>query len=168
MVSLLFYACGSSTGTRYGKKDSGKSPEVTKKEKRELKETFDITPYKTSIEVEDTTSEVIAGNYSPEIWYNYPDIIPDTTETEKKIVQQTPGFRVLVFVSDFMEEADSIKSAVYFQTKKQTYISFDPPFYRVKAGDFTRQTEASDFVFQLTQLGYTESKVIRDTVNIYK
>lgn len=168
LVSLLFYACGTSTGSRYGNKDTGKSSVKTKKEKRELKETFDITPYKTSIEIEDTvSSELLVENYSPELWYNYPENT-DSTKTEIKSLQQTPGYRVLVFVSDYIEEADSVKSAIYFQTKKPTYVSFDPPFYRVKAGDFIRQTEASDFVFQLTQLGFTESKVIRDTVNIYK
>ena len=50
---------------------------------------------------------------------------------------------------------------------KQT-ITFEPPFYKVKAGDFTAHSEANDFKFKLNQLGYPEARVIQETVNIFE
>jgi hypothetical protein len=80
-----------------------------------------------------------------------------------------PGYRVLVLTTDNLEEANNLKSEIYFKTyQKPVYISFDPPFYKVKAGDFINSTEATELGFKLNQMGYTEAKVVRDTVNIFK
>jgi hypothetical protein len=38
----------------------------------------------------------------------------------------------------------------------------------VKAGDFTSKSEANDFKFKLNQIGYTEAKVVQDTVNLFE
>jgi hypothetical protein len=38
----------------------------------------------------------------------------------------------------------------------------------VKAGDFTTKPEANDFKFKLNQLGYSEAKVVQETVNLFE
>ena len=81
----------------------------------------------------------------------------------------TNGFRVQVYVTDNLEEADSLKSELAERIiQKNIYIIFDPPFYKVEVGDFKSVGDAKDLNFKLTQMGYTESRVIASTVNIYE
>jgi hypothetical protein len=100
-------------------------------------------------------------------WYDY-----DTTLSNSAVsipIKQTAGYRVLVLTTDNLDEANKMKAEIYFKTdQKPVYISFDPPFYKVKAGDFVNSTEANALGFKLNQMGYSESKVIRDTVNIFQ
>ena len=174
--SILVFSltsCGTitSTGSRFHSENGtneNKSKEVKKSDTVSLKEDFDITPYKTKIEINDTIPQVDKkGSSNMNAWYDY-----DTTLFNSglsKLTKQAVGYRVLVLTTDNLEEANKIKSEIYFKTdQKSVYISFDPPFYKVKAGDFVNSTEASEFGFKLNQMGYTESKIIRDTVNIFQ
>jgi hypothetical protein len=174
--SILVFSltsCGTitSTGSRFHSENGtieNKSKKVKKSDTVSLKEDFDITPYKTKIEINDTIPQVDKkGSSNMNAWYDY-----DTTLFNSglsKLTKQAVGYRVLILTTDNLEEANKIKSEIYFKTdQKPVYISFDPPFYKVKAGDFVNSTEASEFGFKLNQMGYTESKIIRDTVNIFQ
>ena len=166
-------SCGTitSTGSRFHSEKStkeDKSKEVKKSDSDSLKEDFDITPYKTKIEINDTSLQEDKGESNNlTAWYGY-----DTTLSNSGLNKQitlAAGYRVLVLTTDNLEEANNMKSEIYFKTdQKPVYISFDPPFYKVKAGDFTSSTEATEFGFKLNQMGYTETKVVRDTVNIFQ
>ncbi|MEJ2103463.1 MAG: SPOR domain-containing protein [Ignavibacteriaceae bacterium] len=62
-----------------------------------------------------------------------------------------------------------LNAEIYEKTaRKEVYVTFEPPFYKVKAGDFTSKSDANDFKFKLNQLGYTEAKVVQETVNIFE
>jgi len=164
-------SCGTitSTGSRYHTEkntNENKSKEVKKSDTVSLKEDFDITPYNTRIEIKDTSllvNKMESSNLNA--WYGYDTI--SSNSGLSKLIKQTAGYRVLVFTSDNLEEANNMKAEIFFKTdEKPVYISFEPPFYKVKSGDFISLTEANEFGFKLNQMGYTESKVIRDTVNI--
>ena len=177
-LTWLFYfliftltSCGTitSTGTRYHPEkntNENKSKEVKKSDTVSLKEDFDITPYNTRIEIKDTSllvNKMESSNLNA--WYGYDTI--SSNSGLSKLIKQTAGYRVLVFTTDNLEEANNMKAEIFFKTdEKPVYISFEPPFYKVKSGDFISLTEANEFGFKLNQMGYTESKVIRDTVNI--
>jgi len=172
LITLLIYSCGTSTSSRYEKKEE----EVEKKKpvkKVEISEDFDITPYRTKIEIKEK-EKTIQQDLIP--WYGYEDdslkeaenesleIIPDSTE-----VSTASGFRVEVISTDDLEEANSIRSEIYFKTnQKAVYIIFDPPFYRVQVGDFLNREEANQLLFKLNQMGYTNARVIQETVNVYQ
>ena len=172
-IVFFLTSCGTitSTGTRFHSEKGileSKTKEVKKSDTVGLKEDFDITPYKTKIEINDTSLlETKKESNNLNAWYDY-----DTTLSNSglnKLIKQAAGFRVLVLTTDNLEEANNMKSEIYFKTdQKPVYISFDSPFYKVKAGDFINSTEASEFGFKLNQMGYTESKVVRDTVNIFQ
>jgi hypothetical protein len=170
-ISLLFfYACSASTGSRYEKENKVNS-ENTSEQKNEtikisaLKEDFDITPYKTKLIVPEKKINTTAKNQN--VWFNYGS--PEVETQTKTLVGTSDGFRVLVLTTDNIEEANQIKADVYFsQNSSEVYIDFEPPFYKVKAGDFDSQKVADDLKFKLNQLGYKEAKVIKDTINIYK
>jgi hypothetical protein len=129
-----------------------------------FKEDFDISPFKTNIIISDSVPPLITHvNKDLRVWYNYDSV----SSSGNKIARQTSGYRVLVLTTDNLDEANNLKSEIYFKTnQKPVYISFDPPFYKVEAGDFTDISQADELSFKLNQLGYANTKIIRDTINI--
>ncbi len=160
---FIIVGCSASTGSRYETKSN--DTEIKDEEEQEkIVEDFDITPYKTEIDIE----EVPSGNQvlPDDVWYGYADTV---STSSKNIAGTTDGYRVQVLSSDNMDEANQVRAEIYFNTKnKEVYITFEPPFYKVKAGDFTSHSEANDFKFKLNQLGYPEARVIQETVNIFE
>ncbi|HSD63747.1 MAG TPA: SPOR domain-containing protein [Ignavibacteriaceae bacterium] len=163
-LPFLIYSCGASSTVRYEREKKNEKKGI---EEKTFKETFDITPYKTTIDIkekpvtEETDSEINA-------WYGY-EQKDSTSDPVKTVVGTTNGFRVQVFATDNLEQADSLKSELVQKViMKNIYIIFDPPFYKVEVGDFTSMGDAKDLNFKLTQMGYTESRVISSTVNVYE
>lgn len=167
---LLLVSCASSTGSRYGNEDkNNKSNSDTKTienvSQSDLKEDFDITPYKTKIIIPE--KKIVKSNSNDEIWFDYNS--PDIENKPKSLVGTIDGFRVLVLTTDNIEEANQIKADVYFsKNADDVYVDFEPPFYKVKVGDFESQKSADDLKFKLNQLGYKEAKVIKDKINVFK
>ena len=165
VFSLLFISCSASTSDRYNTKEE-------KKEKKEVqpnektKENFDITPYRATFNVEEKKKSSNSFEKA-DVWYNYETKAANDTSASQ-IVSQVMGYRVQVFSTDNLEDADSLRSKLYMQTnQKAVYITFEPPFYKVKVGDFLKISEAKDLSFKLNQIGYTEARVINDKINIY-
>ena len=78
------------------------------------------------------------------------------------------GYRVQVLITDNLDEANNMRSDIYFKTnQKAVYIVFDPPFYKVEVGDFKNMADAKSLSFQLKQLGYSDARVINETINIF-
>jgi hypothetical protein len=169
-ISIAFYSCGTmtSTGSRFHQTEKESNTTLIAKETDTLvlKEDFDITPYKTNITINDTIPRFFnKSGKGLHAWYNYDTIATDTAGT--KITREMAGYRVLIATTDNLDEANKVKSEVYSRMeRKPVYISFDPPFYKVKAGDFLNSSDANEFSFKLNQMGYSDSKVIQDTVNI--
>ena len=167
---LIISACSASTGSRYEKNEKVNSEKSTTESNEEiktptLKEDFDITPYKTEIIVPEKKVSGVAENQT--VWFDYGS--PEVETKTKTLVGTEDGFRVLVLTTDNIEEANQIKADVYFaQNSNEIYIDFEPPFYKVKTGDFDTQKAADDLRFKLNQLGYKDAKVVKDKINIYK
>lgn len=162
---IIFISCGTSIATRY--------QEVTSKDKTkkvdtlrvEYAENFDLTNYRTKLNLPAVKTES-SRNKNP-IWFNYKSK-PDTSNL-RTVSKTEPGYRVLAFTSDNLNDADSMKTDISSKTgRNDIYIIFDPPFYKVQAGDFTNMTDAKNLSFQFKQLGYDESRVISSKINIYK
>lgn len=164
---LLLISCSASTGSRY-EKNEAESKKTEKKEEPEKKdemENFDIEPYRAKIEIEDYNDNTPKNL---DVWYNYENTENSDTAS-LKIVGHADGYRVQVFVSDNLDEADSIRNELYSViNQRAVYISFDPPFYKVKVGDFSNISDAKNFSFKLNQLGYSKSRVINDKINLFK
>jgi SPOR domain len=176
LVGFLFilFGCGASTGSRYDESESSgktetknienaKTDEQKPVDTKNVVEDFDINPYKTHINI--NIKNQAPGYVPPDVWYGY-----ENTEVNKSnnIIGTTDGYRVLVVSTDNLEKANEIRSEIYFKTQnKEVYISFEPPFYKVKVGDFTDRSEAINLKFKLNQLGYSEARVVQETVNIF-
>ena len=166
---LVMSGCSASTGSRY-EKEKVKTEDNTELKTEDIKtpadkEDFDITPYKVEIIIAEKKVNNVVENQN--IWFDYGS--PEIETKTKTLVGIGEGFRVLVLTTDNIEEANQIKADVYFsQNTNEVYIDFEPPFYKVKAGDFDNQKTADDLRFKLNQLGYKEAKVIKDKINLYK
>jgi hypothetical protein len=162
-LTLLIIGCGASTGSRYETKDETKSSTDTEK-KKEIVEDFDITQYETEIDIE--APPISTGKVPSDVWYEYST---SSTDSLRNIIGTTDGYRVQVLSTDDIDEANLVRSEIYEKTaRKEVYIIFEPPFYKVKVGDFTSKSEAENLRFELNQLGYTESKVVQETVNLFE
>lgn len=169
-IAYFMASCGTSTGSRYDKNEKkAKLKEESTKEVVKLpKEDFDITNYRTKLKVKG--SETASSNPAAKVnaWYNFKEQ-PDTGSDQRIPVGKVPGFRVRVLSTDNLIVADSVRSDLYFQTdQKGVYVDFDPPFYKVKVGDFLNMNDAKNLSFKLNQIGYPEAKVVNDSVNVYK
>ncbi len=166
LLLLIFSACSASTGSRYDNKENSLENEKEKTEKPA--EDFDMSNYRTKIELpEKNEDEQTPKDIS--IWYEYSD--SDTTNTNQTptVIDKVPGFRVQVYSTDNLDDANNKRSEVYFKTnQKNVYVIFDPPFYKVEVGDFTHISDAKDLSFKLKQLGYSDSRVVNETVNIFE
>ncbi|MBA4250317.1 MAG: hypothetical protein C0425_00515 [Chlorobiaceae bacterium] len=163
MPAISFLGCGAvPVATRYGEKKP--IPEnVPLKEKiseNVIEEDFDFSNFQHNIIVESKpTAKVKSVNSN--VWFNYDET--DKARTYKK----EKGFRVQVVTTDIFEEADSVRAGLYFKTyQRAMYIDFDPPFYKLKIGDFLDINAAKELNFKLNQLGYHNSLVIPDSVNV--
>jgi hypothetical protein len=161
----LFIGCSASTGSRYETKEVKKTNKETDKEtNKKIVEDFDISPYETEINIE--APPLRTDKLPAEVWYGYDD---KNQTLERKITSTTDGYRVQVLSTDNIEQANRVRTEIYEKTvRKEVYITFEPPFYKVKAGDFTSKSEADDFKFKLNQLGFLEAKVVQETVNLFE
>ncbi len=164
---LLLSSCSASSTVRYDRDKENKEKKSAEETSEKSKEEFNILPFRTIIDInEKEQTETESPDLNP--WYGFAQ--KDTSsEQEKTIVGTTNGFRVQVMATDKLEEADSLKSDLSLKlTNKNIYVIFDPPFYKVEAGDFTSMSEAKDLNFKLNQMGYTETRVIASTINLFE
>jgi hypothetical protein len=171
ILSFCVTGCGAvSTSGRYEtsdtKKETTEVEDKTAHKDQAGEETFDITPFRPEINLEST--EFMSESYteSGDAWYEYAEKIESTKN--KKIISTEDGFRVQIIATDNLEEANRVNTDISsLIPNHRTYVNFEPPFYKVKLGDFRENYEASDMRFRLSQMGYTESKVVRETINIF-
>jgi hypothetical protein len=165
LITLIFLLI-SCSGTKEIKKEEEKKHEIKKDadSPKEVIEDFDMTPYRTSLDIE----EIEKNNEVKEldIWYDYENITQEDINNE--IANTASGYRVQVLITDNLEEANNLRSEIYFKTnQKSVYVIFDPPFYKVKVGDFINLSDANDLSYKLNQMGYSEARVVSETINIF-
>jgi hypothetical protein len=161
---VILFGCSAATGDRYETTKETKSETTSEENPDDISEDFDISPYKTKIEIE--APPITSDKLPPDVWYGYKNSFP---QQERKIIGTADGFRVQVLSTDDIDEANRVRADLYEKTaRKEVYVVFEPPFYKVKVGDFTSKNDANDLKFKLSQLGYTEAKIVQETINIFE
>ena len=165
LFAVFFYACSASTDTRYSK-DSEKEVSKTKESEIIAEDDFDIKPFQTKIEIPFESKET--KDIHLDLWFGYPEDITED-QTKKTVVDTIQGYRVQVISTDNLNEANGIRSEIYFKTnEKAIYVIFEPPFYVVRVGDYKNINDAKALSFKLNQMGFAGTKVVNDLINIYK
>lgn len=163
---ILFVGCSASTGSRYetSKDTTTQTTTAEVETNNEIEEDFDITKYEPEIDIK--APPITTSKLPTDVWYEYSTVSADSS---LKISGTTDGYRVQVISTDDIDKANSVRAEIYERTtRKEVYIMFEPPFYKVKVGDFTSKSEAENLRFRLNQIGFTESKVVQETVNIFE
>jgi len=161
IFAMLFFSCSSSKEITNKYKTKKKSEKKIKSKK--LVENFVITPYRTKINIKPNFNSNKTSHLN--VWYGYNDNISQDTSN---VFEMTNGFRVQILSTDNLSQAKKIKDRVLPKiNQKQVYILFDPPFYKVQIGDFIVQSLADNLAFKLKQLGYGNSRIVREKVNYH-
>lgn len=166
---IILTNCSAKPTVRYEEKTSPKDEqkEITvNKNEVKFEETFDISPFRTEIKLPE--KKIDFDKSANDVWYQY-DLKDNPITKTKKIIGTTSGFRVQVLATDdldesnkMMEELKAIKGA------NEIYSVFEPPFYKILMGDFKSSDEANSLRFKLNQLGYSDSKVVKSTINLFE
>ncbi len=171
LSSIIFTACSASTGSRYEKSKENEKKLETKKEtgKKLPDEDFNMKPYRTKIDLKETKTDSGQVPQDLSVWYGFSSSDTSNNLAKQTVIDRVKGFRVQVFSTDNLKEANDKKSELYSKTnQKNVYIIFDPPFYKVEVGDFTSLQDAKDLSFKLNQMGYNDAHVVNETVNVYE
>ena len=164
-IAVLISSCGSSidsTNDRYKHHAEEKLPTIEKSVST-VAEDFDFTPYFLKIDEAKPTTISTSSNNN-ELWWNYPKL-----DLSQRVTTKQPGYRVQIMATDDLGEAQQMRSDVYFKTNKnEIYITYEPPLYKVKVGDYETPSGANNLAFKLNQLGFSPTQVVADTVNIQK
>jgi hypothetical protein len=85
--------------------------------------------------------------------------------TPAKPGEQAQGFRVQIYSSSSIDSAKALKAMGERDFPNELfYLVYDPPKYKVRAGNFPNRFEADRFVRQLAERGYREGWVVPDRI----
>jgi sporulation related protein len=86
-------------------------------------------------------------------------------ETSKK--KTAKGFRVVVVSSNNRDEAISAKSKLFqLFPELKSYLYYQPPYFRVKAGNFKTRAEAEDYQTKLNKYFSNSVYITADMIEL--
>jgi hypothetical protein len=89
----------------------------------------------------------------------------ESTDAGGEPVEYVPGFRVQIFASTSIDAAKQKKGeAETLFPKEWFYIQYDPPTYKIRAGNFQQRYEAERFVRQANDQGFKDSWAVPERV----
>ncbi|HEX6180764.1 MAG TPA: SPOR domain-containing protein [Chitinophagaceae bacterium] len=92
------------------------------------------------------------------------DINEENTRDTRRNMQ---GFRILVINSNDRNKVFAAKAKIYQQYPElKTYLLYQPPFYKLKVGNFKTKEEAEDYRKDLVRQFPTGLYVIRDIIEV--
>ena len=81
------------------------------------------------------------------------------------VAETISGFRVQVFLTQEIDEANQIKDTVAAKVPDEwVYVVYDAPYYKVRVGNFADRSAANIMVRKLSQGGYKDAWVVPDKV----
>jgi len=84
---------------------------------------------------------------------------------EPEVAEITQGFRVQLFASTSIDESNAAKAEAEMHfTDEWFYIVYDPPTYKLRAGNFLTRFDADKFARQLADKGYRDAWVVPEKV----
>jgi hypothetical protein len=168
LLSLSLFSCGTSTGSRYPQETKQLQDKSGNINVDSVNSSRNVTNSKNGgyrIVKEDSTSN---DSSSTNAGYsgNSEGI---STDTNNSALKTAKGYRALITTTDNLDEANKKRSEISLSIgNAAVYVVFDPPFYKVEAGDFTNINDAKKLDAKLKQLGYNDVRVVNETINIFK
>jgi hypothetical protein len=151
LTAALLMGCAGSRNARLDSENSGIE------NFDEMREDFDPKSLgEADFEIEET---VEASRDIDEILFDRTEALEDSVIT---------GYRVQLIQSTDPEEVRNVQKDAILQFDQQVYRVFDPPFYKVRVGDFAEWRDAENLQQEAIKRGYREAWVIRTKVNLMR
>lgn len=87
------------------------------------------------------------------------EVQPVTTETAR-------GYRIQVGAYEDKENAERMRDYVEIKLNLPVYLEYQPPFYRVRVGDFQDIREAEQYVEIIRNNGFKDARWVPSTVMV--
>ncbi len=78
------------------------------------------------------------------------------------------GYRIQIIQTTEPDEARDVQSDAILRFDNDVYRIFDPPFYKVRVGDFVNWNDAESLQKLAIQKGFRDAWVVRTQVNLKK
>jgi hypothetical protein len=162
-VFLLWYGCGQMAPGVSEQKipplpaDTAKSASAVKIQETETApDTFIFDP------VAIADDSILIPRPAPE---KPPEVIKEAEkEVEKWGFEERQGFRVQIFASTVEQSAKEVENKARFEFSENIYLTYEPPNYKVRVGDFVSRVEADLVRQKAISLGYKGAWVVADKI----
>jgi len=154
LFSIVIVVLGCASGKR-SEKAIGHSMEGRSISLQEAESGFDPSAYNPPIaEIESTLVRQWASQESK-------------TSSIKLVTERKAGFRVQVLMTKDIDEAT--QSRITLQSvvpADSVYVVFEPPYYKVRVGNFLTRPEAAELMQFLHQRGFPDAWIVPDQVTV--
>ena len=87
-----------------------------------------------------------------------------TTRDSRRFVQ---GYRILIMNTNDRNKATDAKTKMYQEFPElRAYLQWQPPFFKLKVGDFKTRTEADEYLEEIKRVFPTGVYVVRDIIEV--
>ncbi len=96
--------------------------------------------------------------------------VDETLLSPQRSVKDTvaAGYRVQIYQTTDREEAREVYKEAILRFEQDVYQVFDPPFYKVRVGDFVNWYDAEQVQQLAMKKGYRDAWIVRTKVNLKK
>jgi hypothetical protein len=168
-VSAFFYSCNKNlspakkpTTSTIGEYEEDLSPVRIRYENKVISEENN-TDRRTNKDKHGSSSVDLPLNSNAKV-----DVILDSLAQRNKNIRYVQGYRIQVYVGNDRKEYDEARSFIIQNYPELSlYPSFNPPTYRLKAGDFTTKMDVERY-FSNIKNHYSASMIVSDRIDIRK
>ncbi|MDZ4806248.1 MAG: SPOR domain-containing protein [Candidatus Eisenbacteria bacterium] len=89
-----------------------------------------------------------------------PTLAPPAAVPIVPAIQLVDGFRVQLFQSTLLRDAEQFRDAAAARLDRPIYVEYQAPVYRVRAGDFVTREDAETWRNGLAARGYERAEVV--------
>jgi hypothetical protein len=88
-------------------------------------------------------------------------------ETTRDSRRNIPGFRIQVINSTDRNQVFAVKARIYQQYPElKSYIIYQPPYYRLRVGNFKTEDAADPYLQQLAKMFASGLYLVRDIIEV--
>ncbi len=168
IFALIFYGCGSAVKSRdYGSKSSVENidpfdfgdefSQITVK----IKDTVTADKESGKIETGDTDkTPSISPDYTNNRRKSNGTKIPDTDSNVNIL-----GYRVQIGAFENRENAERTAKSARGRFELPVYVTYQAPFFRVRAGDFKEKSDAENYVKIIKGKGFRDARWVPTRIN---
>jgi hypothetical protein len=114
-----------------------------------------------------TDSGGVVVNKDPRIDLLIKKQVDINEETTRDTRRTAPGYRIQVINSNDRNKVFAVKAKIYqLYPELKPYLMYQPPFYKLKVGNFKTKEEAEEYRVELSRQFPTGLYIVRDVIEV--